>query len=615
MPRAAILFRAAVLCTVLTLVAACGGGSSGSSPGVTIYDVSATAGAGGTISPATATVAAGNTTQLTVTPNSGYAVSGVTGCGGTLSGSTYTTGAVNADCTVTASFVARYTAAATAGHGGTISPSSALVNPGGATAFTVTPNSGYVISDVTGCGGSLSGSTYTTGIVNANCAVTASFSAALAWVSGSNTADAAAVYGTQGVTAATNMPGAREGGGIWTDASGNVWLFGGYVRYGSTSSTPASVLNDLWRYTPASGEWTWVGGSSSANSSGNYGTQGVAAPANMPPGRGYGASWVDGSGNFWMFGGFGYDATGTAGSFDDLWKYSPASGQWTWLGGSTTVNGTGSYGTQGVASPNNLPPPRNSAASWTDANGNVWLFGGAAWISAAHASFPVNDLWEYSPATGEWTWVGGSSFFNEKGIYGTPGVAAAANVPGSRYNAVSWTDASGNLWLFGGFGYDSAGNIGSMNDLWKYSPATGMWTWVAGADTGNAKGIYGAQGAASAANAPGARSLATGWTDANGNLWLFAGYGDDSTGTLGYLNDLWEYSPASGWAWIGGADTFGASGVYGTQSVAASSNIPGARGGIVSATDRGGNVWVFGGYWDSGGTRYDMNDLWKFPDE
>jgi hypothetical protein len=39
----------------------------------------------------------------------------------------------------------------------------------------VTANSGYIVNSVTGCGGSLSGNTYTTGTINAACTVTANF--------------------------------------------------------------------------------------------------------------------------------------------------------------------------------------------------------------------------------------------------------------------------------------------------------------------------------------------------------------------------------------------------------------------------------------------------------
>ncbi len=67
------------------------------------YTVSGTAGAGGTISPASRTVSYGNTTTFTITPNAGYSAL-ASGCGGSLSGTTYTTGTITANCTVTATF-------------------------------------------------------------------------------------------------------------------------------------------------------------------------------------------------------------------------------------------------------------------------------------------------------------------------------------------------------------------------------------------------------------------------------------------------------------------------------------------------------------------------------
>ncbi len=38
----------------------------------------------------------------------------------------------------------------------------------------------------------------------------------------------------------------------------------------------------------------------------------------------------------------------------------------------------------------------------------------------------------------QWTWVGGSKLLNQKGTYGTLGVAAAGNIPGARTSAASW---------------------------------------------------------------------------------------------------------------------------------------------------------------------------------
>jgi hypothetical protein len=69
------------------------------------FKVTPLAGAGGGINPGEAvTVYGGSFTSFTMTPATGYQISGVSGCGGTLNGNTFTTAAINADCTVTASF-------------------------------------------------------------------------------------------------------------------------------------------------------------------------------------------------------------------------------------------------------------------------------------------------------------------------------------------------------------------------------------------------------------------------------------------------------------------------------------------------------------------------------
>ena len=42
-------------------------------------------------------------------------------------------------------------------------------------------------------------------------------------------------------------------------------------------------------------------------------------------------------------------------------------------------------------------------------------------------------------------------------------------IPGGRWAAATTTDSSGNFWLFGGQGLDSAGKTGLLSDLWKYN--------------------------------------------------------------------------------------------------------------------------------------------------
>jgi N-acetylneuraminic acid mutarotase len=352
------------------------------------------------------------------------------------------------------------------------------------------------------------------------------------WVSGSNTLDQPGVYGTKGVPAAGNVPGARWGAVSWTDSSGNLWLYGGY-GYGGVGG--GGGLNDLWKYTPSTGEWTWMSGSDSANQAGVYGTKGVPAAGNVPGARDSAVGWTDSNGNLWLFGGNGYDASGGCCEYlNDLWKYTPSTGEWTWMSGSNLANQPGVYGRLGVPAAGNVPGGRTRAASWIDASGDLWLFGGAA-----SSGLGLNDLWKYTPSTGEWTWMSGSNSCCQLGVYGTKGVPAAANVPGDRVSAVSWIEASGNLWLFGGISSES----GNLNDLWRYVPSTGEWTWMSGSNLGNQPGVYGTKGVPAAGNVPGARWRAVTWTDPSGNLWLFGGLDVDANGFHGY-NDLWKYTPA-----------------------------------------------------------------------
>ena len=58
---------------------------------------------------------------------------------------------------------------------GSISPVSALVSYGSTTTFTTTPDAGSYIRSASGCGGTLTGATYTTGAVLADCTVTVTF--------------------------------------------------------------------------------------------------------------------------------------------------------------------------------------------------------------------------------------------------------------------------------------------------------------------------------------------------------------------------------------------------------------------------------------------------------
>jgi N-acetylneuraminic acid mutarotase len=264
-----------------------------------------------------------------------------------------------------------------------------------------------------------------------------------------------------------------------------------------------------------------------------------------------------------------------------------------------------------------VPGCRSGAVSWTDSSGNFWLFGGAGFLSPG-AGQTFNDLWKFDPTTNLWTWVSGSSTGNQLGVYGSQGIPAATNVPGARSGSVSWTDSSGDFWLFGGIGPTSASAGDFLNDLWKFDPTTNLWTWVSGSSTGHQSGVYGTKGIPSATNVPGARIGSVSWIDGNGTLWLLGGDGYDANGKNGILNDLWEFNPATNlWTWVNGSNTLptsgGQPGIYGTEGVPAAGNVPGAREGAAGWIDSSGDLWLFGGEgYDSNGVGGQLNDLWRY---
>ncbi|MEJ7737792.1 MAG: kelch repeat-containing protein [Chitinophagaceae bacterium] len=296
--------------------------------------------------------------------------------------------------------------------------------------------------------------------------------------------------------------------------------------------------------------------------------------------------------------------------------------QWTWMKGDSLSNVVGVYGTQGIASSNNKPGARSGAVSWTDASGNLWMFGGYFCATVNSDCGLRNDLWKYDISTNMWTWMkGDNTLINSRGVYGKQGIPASTNKPGPRVDAVSWTDALGNFWLFGGYGWASTTGD-ELNDLWKYDPANDMWTWMKGDSiitTASIFGFYGTQGIAASANNPPAREGAISWTDGI-NLWLFGG-GTDYTSSINFFNDLWKYNPLTNeWTWMKGDIRLNSAGKYGAQGIAAPDNEPAARYGSVTWSDAAqgtGSLWMFGGFRFASPSNPSFSeqyysDLWKY---
>lgn len=434
------------------------------------------------------------------------------------------------------------------------------------------------------------------------------------WVGGSysGAVNEPGYYGTMGTAAAINTPGARRAAASWTDSSGNFWLFGGI---GFDANGNFGLLDDLWEFSPSTKMWTWVSGPDTVPA---YNTLKATAPSgNMPSARYAATTWTDKNGNLWLFGGDNGSVPNSYVSnpyfMNDLWEFNPKTQVWTMVSGSSSINAAGVYGTQGIAAAGNAPGAREAAAGAIDASGNLWLFGGFGYstTTSVNSGTPniFQDLWMFNPSTKEWTWMSGSPT-SVAPTYGTQGVAAASNVPGARANATLWTDASGNVWLWGGSGAASSASEGNLSDLWQFDPQTMQWTWIGGPNTVNAAGVYGTLSTPAATNIPGARNATVTWTDASGNLWLFGGEGMDTSGNTEHFSDLWYLNLATKtWTWIAGSNTENNLGNYGNIGIAAASNLPSGRDEASGWMDANGNLWLFGG---DNGPQDSLNDLWVY---
>ena len=91
------------------------------------------------------------------------------------------------------------------------------------------------------------------------------------------------------------------------------------------------MRNGLWSLDFESRQWVWRSGAEHYvgsdtdryNGSAKYGTKGTPSAQNVPGARYAGQAWVDNRGGLlWIFGGYGLDASGTAGYLSDTWTYS-----------------------------------------------------------------------------------------------------------------------------------------------------------------------------------------------------------------------------------------------------------------------------------------------------
>ena len=142
-------------------------------------------------------------------------------------------------------------------------------------------------------------------------------------------------------------------------------------------------------------------------------------------------------------------------------------GEWTWMAGSN-LTCTPVYGTQGVSASQNTPGDVYEASSWTDLNGDFWLYGGFD---------GAQKMWKYNVTTNMWTWMHGPLLSTGIAVYGPQGGFNGNVIPGTTgYGEhAEWVDANGDLWLLS---YDVSGS--GYGSLFKYSVTLNQWAFMHG---------------------------------------------------------------------------------------------------------------------------------------
>ncbi|MCB0736651.1 MAG: gliding motility-associated C-terminal domain-containing protein [Bacteroidetes bacterium] len=286
---------------------------------------------------------------------------------------------------------------------------------------------------------------------------------------------------------------------------------------------------------------------------------------------------------------------------------SAQSYNWKWIGGDTSNKVQPVYGERNIAGLTSTPGNRHRHVLWLNSNGNLMLYGGLFAINQSNYN-SRNDVWQQT--TNGWKWIKGYKTFIKEANYGTKGVSLKSNTPNNRYGNLYWNNSKGQLWMYGGSGFDLQGKTGYFNDLWFWDGIN--WTWINGDSTAYKAPVYGKKGVGHLNNQPGSRYMSATCIDDEGNLWLYGGslnyLNSDSQKITGTASDLWKWD-GQFWTWMGGNSEL---------NVKHSFDSLGAKGNMaLSCLYKNMAMWYADGYiWTFGGSDNELvNHVYKWKDD
>jgi len=252
----------------------------------TTYTITASAGSGGSISPAgSVVVGQGNNQAFTFTPDTGYVADQVTHDGVTeAAGAGYTFTNVQAAHTISVTFKVApiYTITASAAANGSISPTGAVNVTGGSNkTFTIAPNTRYCVSALIVDGSNVGAlTTYTFSNVTANHTISAAFASGTGLPSGTvacwpfdNTLNDGSANGNtlKGTTGTVAYGPAKFGAAsLYLNGTTTLGTLSGSFPTGvPTGANPYTVAAWIKADTGCSLNGGWIGYGNNSNSQGN----------------------------------------------------------------------------------------------------------------------------------------------------------------------------------------------------------------------------------------------------------------------------------------------------------------------------------------------------------